>query len=281
MSIQQLREAIQSFIRPDTFPVGIKIVKSQSELPAKAKRPSQDLGYLITICQAVSFSRRYGWTIAMNGADLSCPIAQVAFGYEEQLPFYSEGHLACGMYTDSLEAGAKSEQDVPKLSREESGYYVSFPLERAPFDPDVVVIYGNSAQVMRLVAGMLYKRGGSIPSTFSSRADCADIAIKPLQTGEPQVIVPCYGDRLFAQTQDHEMAFSFHFRDAAELVEGLEGTNRGGIRYPIPTYLRYQAEFPPTYQKLASMFPGAVSEASAGEEQVSQGSKLVQTEGKE
>ncbi|WP_419878346.1 DUF169 domain-containing protein [Brevibacillus centrosporus] len=263
MNAKELSDAIQTYVRTETFPVGVSLVKEEANLPRKAKRPTRDLGYQITICQAVGFSRRYGWSIAMNGADLSCPIAQVAFGYEEQLPFYSEGNLACGMYTDSLETGAKSEQDVPKLSAQETGYYVSYPLERAEIDPDVVVIYGNSAQVMRLVAGMLYKRGGSIPSTFSSRADCADIAIKPLQTGEPQVIVPCYGDRLFAQTQDHEMAFSFHFRDAQELVEGLAGTQKGGIRYPIPSFLRYQAEFPPTYQKLAGMFgEGKEKEAS-------------------
>lgn len=256
MNAKELNQAIQSYVRTETFPVGVNIIKDEAALPVKAKRPQRDLGYQITICQAVSFSRRYGWSIAMNGADLSCPIAQVVFGYEEQPAFYTEGNLACGMYTDTLEAGVKSELDVPKFSAEESGFYVSTPLERAEMDPDVVVIYGNSAQVMRLVAGMLYKRGGSIPSTFSSRADCADIAIKPLQTGEPQVIVPCYGDRLFAQTQDHEMAFSFHFRDAAELVEGLAGTQKGGIRYPIPSFLRYQAEFPPTYQKLAGMFEG-------------------------
>jgi uncharacterized protein (DUF169 family) len=254
MHPKDLYHAIQTYVRTDTFPVGIKLVKAESDLPEKAKRPMRDLGYSITICQAVGFSRRYGWSIAMNGSDLSCPIAQVAFGYEPQLPFYTEGNLACGMYTDTLEAGQLSEQDVPKLSQEESGYYVSYPLERATVEPDVVVIYGNSAQVMRLVAGMLYKRGGSIPSTFSSRADCADIAIKPLQTGEPQVIVPCYGDRLFAQTQDHEMAFSFHYRDAEELVDGLAGTQKGGVRYPIPSYLRYQAEFPPTYQKLTDLF---------------------------
>ncbi|MFY0544825.1 DUF169 domain-containing protein [Brevibacillus sp. H7] len=261
MNAQQLNEAIQKFVRPGTFPVGIKIVKELEKLPPKAKRPKQDLQIEITICQAVGFSRRYGWTIAMNGEDLSCPIAQVAFGYEPELPYYTEGSLVCGMYTETMEAGVKSEQDVPKLPQEESGYYVSFPLERAPFDPDVVVVYGNSAQVMRLTAGMLYKRGGSIPSTFSSRADCADIAIKPLLTGEPQVILPCYGDRLFAQTQDDEMAFSFHFSDAKELAEGLMGTQKGGVRYPIPTFLRYQAEFPRSYQKLTELFksPGDLS----------------------
>lgn len=250
MNAKALHDSIQTHIRPDTFPVGIKIVKSEEDLPPRAKRPKKDLGIEITICQAVGFARRYGWTIAMNGEDLSCPIAQVAFGYEPELSYYEEGNLVCGMYTETLEEGVKTEADVPKFSAEESGYYVAFPLDRAPFDPDVVVVYANSAQVMRLVAGILYKRGGSLPSTFSSRADCADIAIKTLQTGQPQVIVPCYGDRLFAQTQDTEMAFSLPFSDADELVYGLEGTHKGGVRYPIPTFLRYQAEFPKTYQTL-------------------------------
>lgn len=254
MNAQELGAEIQKHIRPDTHPVGIKIVKSEDELPAKFKRPGKDLGEQITICQAVAFSRRYGWTIAMNGDDLSCPIAKVAFGYKPALDYYTDGNLVCGMYTADEESAKRTEADVPKLSQEESGYYVSFPLERAPFDPDVVAIYANSAQVMRLVAGMLYKRGGSIPSTFSSRADCADIAIKTLRTGEPQVILPCYGDRVFAQTQDHEMAFSFPFADAEELVEGLNGTHRGGVRYPIPQFLQYTAEFPPTYQKLNKLF---------------------------
>lgn len=254
MNAEELQRAIQTYVRPDSFPVGIKIVRDGTSLPSKAKRPMQDLGIRITICQAVGFARHHGWTVAMGGEDLSCPIAKVAFGYEPDHPYYSEGNLVCGMYTDSPEAAVKTEQDVPKLAPGESGTYVAFPLDKAPFQPDVVVVYGNSAQVMRLVAGMLYQRGGSIQSTFSARADCADIAIKPLQTGEPQVIVPCYGDRVFAQTQDHEMAFSFLFRDAEELVTGLHGTHKGGIRYPIPAFLRYEAQFPTTYEKLNQLF---------------------------
>ncbi len=261
MEAKALNEHIQRHIRPNTFPVGIKLIKDAADLPPKAKRPKQDMGVEITICQAVAFARRYGWVIAMNGEDLSCPIAQVAFGYEEALPYYTEGNLVCGMYTESQEAAVRTELDVPKLTKEESGYYVCFPLDRAPLAPDVVVVYGNSAQVMRLVAGMLYKRGGSLPSTFSSRADCADIVIKPLHTGEPQVIVPCYGDRVFAQTMDDEMAFSFLFSDADELVYGLEGTHRGGVRYPVPAFLRYQAEFPKTYQQLNALFAENKSES--------------------
>ncbi|MCF8568458.1 DUF169 domain-containing protein [Alicyclobacillus tolerans] len=254
MDPMELNEAIGRYVRPDTFPVGVKIVRNHSELPDKCKHPKADLGVEITICQAVGFSRRYGWTIAMHGEDLSCPIAKVAFGYEPALPYYTDGNLVCGMYTGDFETAVRTEEDVPKLAPEDSGYYVSFPLDRAPFDPDVVVVYGNSAQVMRLVAGMLYQRGGSLPSTFSSRADCADIAIKPLQTGQPQVILPCYGDRVFAQTQDGEMAFSFLYKDAQELVTGLQGTHKGGVRYPVPNFIRYEAEFPKTYEKLNALF---------------------------
>ncbi|MGZ4164847.1 MAG: DUF169 domain-containing protein, partial [Tumebacillaceae bacterium] len=84
--------------------------------------------------------------------------------------------------------------------------------------------------------------------------DCADIVIKTIQTGEPHVILPCYGDRLFGQTQDNEMAFTIPFARMQELSEGLDGTHKGGIRYPIPHFLRYEAEFLATYEELKRLF---------------------------
>ncbi|HEU4962276.1 MAG TPA: DUF169 domain-containing protein [Bacilli bacterium] len=257
MNREQLKQyalELDQHLRSDTFPLGIKVVKNEADLPAKAKRPLRDMNLHVTICQGISMARRYGWTVAMGGEDLSCPIAQTAFGFEPVLDYYEEGTLACGMYTDSPDTGKLTELDVPKFTREESGYVVVGPLGRIDFEPDTVLVYGNSAQVMRLTAAALYKRGGSIPSTFSARADCADIVIKTFQTGEPQVILPCYGDRLFGQTQDNEMAFTIPYARMAELSEGLAGTHKGGIRYPIPHFIRYEAEFPQSYQKLTELF---------------------------
>ncbi|MGB8956152.1 MAG: DUF169 domain-containing protein [Tumebacillaceae bacterium] len=245
---------LDQHLRTDTFPLGIKVIKNEADLPKKAKRPKRDMNLHVTICQGISMARRYGWTVAMGQEDLSCPIAAVAFGFEPALDYYNEGTLACGMYTETLETGRLTELDVPKFSEQESGYVVVGPLGRIDFEPDTVLVYGNSAQVMRLVAGALYKRGGSIPSTFSARADCADIVIKTIQTGEPQVILPCYGDRLFGQTQDNEMAFTLPYSRMSELSEGLAGTHKGGIRYPIPHFIRYEAEFPPTYEELKRLF---------------------------
>jgi uncharacterized protein (DUF169 family) len=252
--LKQYAEELDLYVRTDSFPLGVKVFQDDAAIPAKVKRPLRDLGNRITICQGISMARRYGWTIAMSAEDLSCPIALTAFGFEPVLPYYEAGTLACGMYVETPEAGRLTEADVPKFTAEESGTIVVGPLGRLSFEPDTVLVYGNSAQVMRLVAAAQYKRGGSIPSTFSARADCADIVIKTQQTGEPQVILPCYGDRLFGQTQDHEMAFTMPFARMAELSEGLLGTHKGGIRYPSPHFLRYEAEFPATYEKLMELF---------------------------
>jgi uncharacterized protein (DUF169 family) len=254
MDWQQLAREIDAQVRPDTFPLAIRVVKHPEALPAKVRRPKRDLGVRVSICQGISMARRYGWTIGMGGDDLECPIAQVAFGFEPAIPYYSEGNLAAGMYVETCGLGAATEQEVPKFSADEAGVVCVAPLARVDFEPQVVLVYGNSAQVMRLAAAALWKGGGSLTTQTSARADCADIVIRTMKADAPQIILPCYGDRVFGQTQDHEMAFSFPARMAGDLLEGLAGTHKGGIRYPIPHYLRYQAEFPATYRKLQELW---------------------------
>lgn len=49
-------------------------------------------------------------------------------------------------------------------------------------------------------------------------------------------------------------AFSFPYSRAAELVTGLKETHKHGVRYPIPTYLRFEADMPPSYQQLEKLW---------------------------
>jgi uroporphyrinogen decarboxylase len=102
---------------------------------------------------------------------------------------------------------------------------------------------------MRLIQGSLWKRGGKMPSGFSARIVCSDIIVTTLLTGEPQVIMPCSGDRIFGQTQDHEMAFTIPWGRIDEVLEGLRGTHNGGIRYPITQFMEYEAKLPPKYME--------------------------------
>lgn len=252
--LSDLETAIHTYVRPDTFPLAIRVMKKEDSMPDRVKRPARDFNKTFSICQGVTMSRRYGWSIAMGKEDLSCAIAKIAFGFEEELDYYSEGNLTDGMYTKTCDLGVLTEAAVPKFTKEEAGTVLMSPLGRASFEPDVITVYGNSAQVMRMVAGALYHTGGEITSTFTARADCADIVIKTIQTGKPQVILPCYGDRVFGQTHDHEMAFTIPFSMADEFADGLKQTHKGGVRYPVPAYLQYEAKYPDTYEKLNEMF---------------------------
>ena len=142
MMNNQLQEALQEiekYVRPNTFPLAIRVLREGDAIPDKAKRPLRDLNVQMSICQGITMARTYGWAMAMGGEDLSCPIAKAAFHFEEPIAFYTEGNLACGMYTETKEKGALTEAEVPKFSEEESGTVVIAPLSRTDFEPDLIL----------------------------------------------------------------------------------------------------------------------------------------------
>ena len=241
---------IESFIRPATFPVGVRMLESGDEIPERAKRPRRDMSVEITTCQAVTMARKYGWTVALTTEDINCPLTKIAFGLEKEPAFFKDGNCCAGMYTESAAAGARTETETYHFPYNRYKGILMAPAGKAAFEPQVVIVYANPAQVMRLVTGALWKQGGAIKSSFTGRIDCSDEIIRPIETGDYEVVLPCYGDRVFGQTEDHEMAFSFPWPKIDELIEGLEGTHKGGVRYPIPSFLRYSGEFPPSYNKL-------------------------------
>src|SRR4030043_1318915 len=124
------------------------------------------------------------------------------------------------MYASCGEAGGKVEEALVKYDIGEYAYVVAAPLGRANFTPDTVLVYGNSAQVLRLLNACLYKKGGGLTRDFRGRGDCTDIVIKGKKTGEPQGILPGSGARVFGMTADDEMAFTFPFGMGEEIVEG-------------------------------------------------------------
>lgn len=260
MDTKTFTREIETHIRPATFPVAAKLFKPGEPLPEKAKRPYKDMKIQIAICQAISMARRYGWTIAVGEEDLNCPLAKTVFGFSPLTEHYEQGHLACGMYTETMEAGQKSEAATHRFPEGQYKHLVVAPAARAEFIPDALVIYGNPAQVMRLMTGALWKRGGALTSSFTGRVDCSDEIIRTMLSGDYQVILPCYGDRVFGHTEDHEMAFSLPGAKMAELAEGLAGTHKGGIRYPIPAYLRFTPQFPDHYYELERIWAAAPEE---------------------
>lgn len=248
--MKKLDEAITRYVRPGSFPVAVRMIKSGEELPARVKHPRKDFNIKVATCQAIAMARRYGWVLAVGEEDLSCPLTAVVFGFKKPTDFYVKGKACAGMYTESAEAGRRAEEAVEKFAFAEYRFILVAPLHRTTFDPEVVIVYANPAQILRLLIAAVWKEGERLTSSFGGRIDCSEEIIVPLRSGKCEIVLPCYGDRIFAQTQDHEMAFTIPSNRFDQMVEGLEGTHKGGVRYPIPSFLRYTGEFPEQYARV-------------------------------
>ncbi len=255
--LASLDEALGRYVRPDTFPLGVRMLAPGEPVPEGVRVPSRDLGEQWIVCQSIGIARRYGWSIAVGKEDVICPLAAVAFGFRRGNARTDAGEAAPGMYCSEPEAAASLESSTWKFEPLRYERLCIAPLSRLSFEPEVVIVYGNSAQVMRLVNAALHARGGRIESSFGGRLDCAELVIQVMRTGEPKVVLPCNGDRVFGMAQDSEMAFSFPAERAPEIVRGLEATHKGGVRFPIPVAMRATVSMPPTYQDLfASLADG-------------------------
>lgn len=245
-----LDEALARLVRPDAFPLGVRMLAPGEPLPEGVRVPSRDLGEKWIVCQSIGIARRYGWSIAVGKEDVICPLAAAAFGFRRPSARLSAGEAALGMYCSEPAAAAALEASTWRFEPLRYERLCVAPLARLSFEPHVVVVYANSAQVMRLVNAALQAGGGRIESSFGGRLDCAELVIQTMETGRPNVVLPCNGDRVFGMAQDTEMAFSFPAGWADRIVTGLEETHKGGVRYPVPVAMRATVTMPAKYQEL-------------------------------
>ena len=262
LDVKAADRELQTYIRPQTFPVAIRMLKPGEAIPDRARRPARDFKKLSMNCQVIDMARRYGWTIALTREDHICSLGIAALGFEKPTHLHASGTLCEGMYTETKEAGRRSEAASDRFTAGDWATLLVAPLDRATFEPHLVCVYGNPAQVMRLTQAALWKRGGKLASGFSGRIVCSDIIVTTMLTDEPQVILPCSGDRIFGQTQDHEMAFTIPWSRMDEVVEGLRGTHDGGIRYPITQFMEYEAKLPPRYMEANRIWDAEKGRAS-------------------
>jgi uncharacterized protein (DUF169 family) len=248
--------ALTELLRLQTRPVAVKLLPAGERLPSRVHRTSRLLRHRVTVCQALTMVRRYGWKLGLLKEDVCCPVALIAYGWVEEPPDISdveEVMLASG-YAENRQAARRQIEAIPRLAEGECGSLLLAPLELTDWEPDLVLIYANPAQVMRLVHGTTYHQGEPIESSFGARAgSCAEGIIRTYQTRKCQMVLPGGGDRIFAMTADEELCYTVPAFMLDRVLEGLRLSGRQvGLAYPIPVYQVFEPRFPRTYDKLVS-----------------------------
>jgi uncharacterized protein (DUF169 family) len=212
---------VEKLLLLKTQPIAIKVLKKGEEIPANAVRPMRDRGEHLALCQAFALSRRQGLTIAMTKEDHWCWAPLIGFGVVAPPDFYLEGKTNFPRLVASLDCAKALAATEPRL---ESGAYqaiVCGPLKKTSFDPDVVLIYGNSAQMRTLLLAVKYQDGTRVQSTFDPLDSCMHSVVSAMITGDYTFAFPDPGEYQRALATDDEIIFAVPGKRLAGLVAGL------------------------------------------------------------
>jgi uncharacterized protein (DUF169 family) len=252
--MDEWREAgvkIEEYLRPATYPVAVRFLARGEEAPEKARRPLVEVGAPIAVCQGLSLCRRRGMTVLLDREQSSCPLVGAAMGWEEGgEDFLTASFLQVMNYARDEETAKRRMEGMARLEKGRYTALVLSPLARTRVEPHLVLVYGNPAQVMRLVQAVVRWTGEGVPAAFGGiGGSCNEGIVRTFLDGVPRVALPGNGDRVFAATQDDEIIFAFPASWTEKVLEGLEATSARGVRYPVPIFMNYRLPFADLVEK--------------------------------
>jgi uncharacterized protein (DUF169 family) len=198
-----------------TSPLAVKMLKKESDIPRGAVRPKKDRDIHIAQCQAFAMSRRQRETVAMLKEDNWCFAALIAYGLVDK-PKDSELQLFV---------------DFPTFERDNYIGIVSAPLRTADFEPDVVIIYSNPAQLRNMLLPFHFGGEESLVDCHFFPPACAYQVVPVMSSGKLMVTLPDPGDYHRALAAEDEIVLSLPREKLTKLVDGVREIEKGDFAY--------------------------------------------------
>jgi uncharacterized protein (DUF169 family) len=161
----------------DVEPVGIKFL---------GKRPGmiERLDGKMTLCEMLKRAQE-GNVFYADKENHTCDAGSYVLGLAEAPEPYISGAFGAGLkiFEEPRSAG-RLYHYIPKIGKGVVNYVAFSPLDKLPFDPDVLIILAKTSQTEILLRAMSYRTGKMWSSKFSPAIGCAWIYIYPYLTGE-------------------------------------------------------------------------------------------------
>jgi len=230
-------------------PIGYKRFEKASELDKVpgVRRWNQTCMF----CQIPFMARIGGATIGLTSEDKVGDRCKRIHGLLEtnEKAKLAEAKSLSGTWMPSVEEGLKQQEDYPRIPPGEA--IVVGPLVKEKFEPDVVLIYGNPAQLMMLMCGLQKVKYERFQFYFIGEGACVDSLGQCYNTGKPSLAIPCYGERAMGQVNDDEIVIALPPSDMDRAIQGLDILRKIGFKYPISRIGAYADPSP----MLAGVYP--------------------------
>ncbi len=244
---EKLVQRVERLMRLKSFPVAFKLLKQKEELQQIPFM--RRVQHKMTLCQMITLVRNFDWTIGAEREDFLSPVCPSILGLNDVPEIYKDGTFRSIVWVKTRADGRKYEASIPRLPMGEHEAVAMAPLLYKPFEPDIVLIYANPAQMMLLINSLQFEDYEVMQFTCVGESSCSDAIAKCYLTEKPALTIPCYGERRYGHAQDEDLVMALPAGMMAKALRGMEALYRRGIRYPI--------SYAGAEQDLKSAFPMA------------------------
>jgi dephospho-CoA kinase len=240
---------LELLLRLKSFPVAFKLFEDETEIDTIPY--IRRMSHKSTLCQLINLVRNFDWTVGANLNDFGNVICPSIIGLTDTPKFIKDGTFRSIVWTKSRADGKKYENNIPRIPTGKYKAVAMAPLVYNPFDPDIVLIYANPAQMMLLINSLQFENYEILKFFCVGESSCSDAIARCYLTKNPSLTIPCYGERRYGHAQDDELVMAVPADIVDKSLRGMESLYRRGIRYPI-SYAGAEADiganFPQAYE---------------------------------
>jgi len=227
----KLVRRMELLMRLKSFPVAFKLLEKKEAL---AEVPFlRRMNHKVTLCQLITIVRTYDWTVGADLDDFISPMCPSIIGLTALPEVVRDGTFRSIVWTKTREDGRKFENSIPRLPAGKYQAAALAPLVYNPFDPDIVLIYGNPAQMILLINALQFEDYEVMEFYCVGESSCSDVIARCYLRGKPSLSIPCYGERRYGHAQDDELVMALPAGMMEKALRGLEALYKRGVRYPI------------------------------------------------
>lgn len=221
-------EELEKALLLKTSPIAVKMLVTEKDIPEGAVRPKRDRGYHLAQCQAFAMTRRQGMTIAMLKEDHWCWAPLLAYGLVEN---------PHDTFVDKFAS-------FPSF---EYGKYIGMvtgPLRSAKFEPDMVLVYSNTAQLREMIMVPRFQDNTLVKSEFDPIDSCVYSVVPVINDGRYRITLPDPGEVSRAFAADDEIIFSIPAAKLAGIVEGVKRSAEMKMNAEDWSHILLRPDFP-------------------------------------
>jgi uncharacterized protein (DUF169 family) len=213
-------ETLKKFLKLSGSPVAFRFATKKEDIPAGM----QDLDKTIRHCAMISLARKEGKIFFSTAGKHECNGGAWALGLRELTESLKTGDFYYKLGKFESSAACKRTIDrVPHLQTLETYATLYAPLEKTPFDPQVVLIVATPWTMLKLAQSVLFRIGGRINAEFAGiQSVCADTCAQTYLNGHVNFSLGCDGSRKFSGIDDGEMVIGIPAELLPEITESLK-----------------------------------------------------------